>query len=222
MLIFALFIFSPDDVAIIRDQEKNIIRDNVLFELGLFVGAIGKERCFILKPRGVDLHLPTDLLGVEPADYDPKRSDNDLISSTNRACVLIKEEVKRLGLISHINLSTNQKIVTNPQNYDLKINDLSLLASALSTYTQHPESVPFHVLSNSVTGVDDNKLQISAIKLERMNLLEKSIEIDNQFGGEYYSYKVTHDGIDVLLKNEHLFDEVTAAEIPDEEFEIPF
>jgi len=45
---FSLFIFSPDDIAIIRNQQKAVVRDNVLFELGLFIGAIGKERCFIL------------------------------------------------------------------------------------------------------------------------------------------------------------------------------
>ena len=59
---FALFIFSPDDMAVIKNQQKAIVRDNVLFELGLFIGSIGKERCFILKPRNVELHFPTDLL----------------------------------------------------------------------------------------------------------------------------------------------------------------
>ncbi len=60
---FALFIFSPDDMAVIKNQQKTIVRNNVLFELDLFIGSIGKERCFILKPRNIDLHFPTDLLG---------------------------------------------------------------------------------------------------------------------------------------------------------------
>ena len=67
---FAVFIFTPDDVSSIRRQEKAVVRDNVLFELGLFVGSIGKDRCFIVKPRDADLHIPTDLLGLTPADYE--------------------------------------------------------------------------------------------------------------------------------------------------------
>jgi hypothetical protein len=97
---FAIFIFTPDDLVTIRDQSKYIVRDNVLFELGLFAGALGKDRCFIVKPRGVDLHFPTDLLGLTPADYDADRSDGDLTSAVNYPCVLIKKQVAELGLVT--------------------------------------------------------------------------------------------------------------------------
>lgn len=63
---FALFIFAPDDISSIRNRHEHVVRDNVIFEMGLFVGAIGKSRSFILKPRDVEMHLPTDLLGVIP------------------------------------------------------------------------------------------------------------------------------------------------------------
>ncbi|MGR2849942.1 nucleotide-binding protein [Vibrio vulnificus] len=111
---FALFIFAPDDITSIRSRKEHVVRDNVIFEMGLFVGAIGKSRSFILKPRNVEMHLPTDLLGVTPADYEATRSDNDLVSATNRACSLIKSEVERLGLINHVALSDNKRIVANP------------------------------------------------------------------------------------------------------------
>ncbi|HAS8291268.1 TPA: hypothetical protein I7707_21480, partial [Vibrio vulnificus] len=78
---FALFIFAPDDITSIRSRKEHVVRDNVIFEMGLFVGAIGKSRSFILKPRNVEMHLPTDLLGVTPADYEATRSDNDLVSA---------------------------------------------------------------------------------------------------------------------------------------------
>lgn len=60
---FAIFMFTPNDLAYIRDTEHQIVRDNVVFELGLFIGAIGKERSFIIQPRGVKLRLPSDLVG---------------------------------------------------------------------------------------------------------------------------------------------------------------
>ncbi|WP_158941170.1 nucleotide-binding protein [Burkholderia sp. S171] len=47
---FAIFVFSPDDVSIMRSAVDQVVRDNVLFELGLFIGRLGQERCFFLVP----------------------------------------------------------------------------------------------------------------------------------------------------------------------------
>lgn len=64
---FGLFILAPDDVTAVRDQSRQTVRDNVIFELGLFAGRIGIDRCFLIVPRGVDdLHLPTDSLALLP------------------------------------------------------------------------------------------------------------------------------------------------------------
>ena len=65
-------------------------RDNVIFELGLFLGRLGPGRTFMVRPRGVELLLPTDLLGVEPADYDP---GDDLLSALGTAAYRIKRAI---------------------------------------------------------------------------------------------------------------------------------
>lgn len=65
---YAAFIFTPDDLIIMRGNEKGAIRDNVLFELGLFMGTLGKERCFIIHPRNSNHHIPSDLLGLTSLD----------------------------------------------------------------------------------------------------------------------------------------------------------
>jgi hypothetical protein len=44
-----------------------------------------------VRPRGVDLLLPTDLLGVEAADYDP--GDDDLLSALGTAAYRIKRAI---------------------------------------------------------------------------------------------------------------------------------
>lgn len=73
---FGVFVFSPDDVAIIREVEFAAVRDNVIWELGLFIGRLGRNRCFILAPRNLQsLRLPSDLLGIKTAEYDFSRSD---------------------------------------------------------------------------------------------------------------------------------------------------
>lgn len=199
---FALFIFAPDDIATIRSRSEHVVRDNVIFEMGLFVGAIGKSRSFILKPRNIEMHLPTDLLGVTPADYDASRSDGDLVSATNRACSLIKTEVERLGLINHESLSESKKIIANPANYVLKGKDYKFLAACLQSHTSDPEGLPFHRIANSFRGADEAALQLALIKLERMGYLSKTVETDHQDGYDFYAYSITEMGVDVLLQNE--------------------
>ena len=98
---FGIFIFAPDDISIIRGDEKRSIRDNVVFELGLFIGKLGKERNFIVMPRGAEesLRLPTDLLGLTPALYEPKRKDGNLSASLGPACSKISRVFSKLSSI---------------------------------------------------------------------------------------------------------------------------
>lgn len=196
---FALFIFAPDDIATLKKKEERIVRDNVLFEMGLFIGAIGKERSFILKPRGIEMHLPTDLLGTTPADYESGRSDGDLASATNRACSLIKMEVDRLGLMT---ISEPKRLRANSVSYDINDIDLRFLAFCLQSHTCCPEGLSFNNISHGLGSVTEELKQVAAIKLERMGCLAKSIAVDDQDGYNYYSYTTTELGIDTVLKHE--------------------
>jgi hypothetical protein len=70
-----IFVFSPDDTVVIRGVEQPAVRDNVIFEVGLYVGRLGRDRCFIVFPRGSNPRLPSDLLGVNLMNYDGARVD---------------------------------------------------------------------------------------------------------------------------------------------------
>ena len=61
---FAALVMTADDVSVSRSVRKAAPRDNVVFELGLFMGSIGRERTFAILAEGVDLKIPSDLLGV--------------------------------------------------------------------------------------------------------------------------------------------------------------
>src|SRR5437016_2829076 len=45
---FALLIIYPDDEIVKREESGYTARDNVLFELGLFMGVLGRYRSFCL------------------------------------------------------------------------------------------------------------------------------------------------------------------------------
>ena len=92
---FAIFIFHPDDITKIREQTFQTIRDNLIFELGLFMGRLGKEHVYFLIPEGMDnMHLPTDLLGVLPGTYDSHREDVNLKASLGPFCNQVREKIK--------------------------------------------------------------------------------------------------------------------------------
>ncbi len=71
---FAAFVFAQDDwttqgASPDAASGEASPRDNVVFEAGLFGGALGIRRTFILHAHGTK--LPTDLLGLTSIRYDP-------------------------------------------------------------------------------------------------------------------------------------------------------
>jgi hypothetical protein len=71
---FAAFVFAQDDwttkgASPDAASGEASPRDNVVFEAGLFGGALGIRRTFILHAQGAK--LPTDLLGLTSIRYDP-------------------------------------------------------------------------------------------------------------------------------------------------------
>ena len=77
---FAAFVFAQDDWTSNPSDEaatgQASPRDNVVFEAGLFGGALGMRRTFILHARGAK--LPTDLLGMTAVRYPEKLTPADM------------------------------------------------------------------------------------------------------------------------------------------------
>jgi predicted nucleotide-binding protein len=95
---FAIMVITPDDRTFSRRKRGFSPRDNVIFELGLAIGAIGRARTLMLLPRGEIIKLPSDLLGVTPIDYPPG-DDSSLRRRLAPASTEIRSIVKRLGPI---------------------------------------------------------------------------------------------------------------------------
>ena len=77
---FAIFVLTQDDLVESRGSLKYSPRDNVIFEIGLLIGRIGRERTFIVHEKGIALKLPSDLLGITVKTFQ-RRTDGNLISS---------------------------------------------------------------------------------------------------------------------------------------------
>jgi hypothetical protein len=95
---FAILVLTPDDLVMSRDVSTQCPRDNVMFELGLFMGRLGRSRTFIVCNSAENLKLPSDLAGVTIARYDGNRSDKNLIAAVGPACTLIRNAMRDLGI----------------------------------------------------------------------------------------------------------------------------
>lgn len=93
---FAVFVLQADDLRAqeTRDRKSMVPRDNVIFELGLAIGFLGRPRVFMVVERGVSVELPTDLAGVTPITYEP-HPDGDLKAALFSAAAEIQQAIQR-------------------------------------------------------------------------------------------------------------------------------
>jgi hypothetical protein len=92
---FAAFVFARDDWTTTDASSSGVAspRDNVVFEAGLFGGALGIRRTFILHAH--DSKLPTDLLGLTSVRYDPATSAAEVRAINQKLRRAIETEGRR-------------------------------------------------------------------------------------------------------------------------------
>jgi hypothetical protein len=130
---FGLFIFAADDDVVSRNRRQKAVRDNVLLELGLFLGRIGRDRTFAVLQEAVakagavkvrrdeKLKGPSDLLGIHLPRF--KREGPDSQKSIQEAAAQIRRLILqegrrrvRVDLVSgwHYRMDTQTYSVTIP------------------------------------------------------------------------------------------------------------
>jgi hypothetical protein len=92
---FAAFVFAQDDWTATDASQSGepSPRDNVVFEAGLFGGALGIRRTFILQARGSK--LPSDLLGLTSVRYDPTTTPAQVRAMNQKLRKAIETEGRR-------------------------------------------------------------------------------------------------------------------------------
>lgn len=93
---FAVLVVTPDDMITSREKEQNAPRDNVLLELGMFIGGLGRDRTFFVYDRTADLKLPSDLAGTTAATYQP-HADGNLQAALGAATTQIQNAINSAG-----------------------------------------------------------------------------------------------------------------------------
>jgi hypothetical protein len=111
---FAVFILSGEDFRRSRGVKARVPRDNIIFEIGLFMGVLGRDRVFLVKRSDVKVDLPSDFLGITTADYNEPSTNStlDWDSELGFASSRISDVIERLGT-----RSSSQMAVTSSEAY---------------------------------------------------------------------------------------------------------
>jgi|GEM_PF-2517751 len=144
----AAFVLAPNDVLLMRGTEQSVTRDNVVFELGLFMGKLGRHRTFMLLPSGAtDFHIPSDLLGVTPIYYDGERLTKNPVAAVAPACARLMRAVKKLGPAPQTNSSMLQEFSRLAPKASVEFlrratSDAYIVGVSLRTLVSHFEQRP--------------------------------------------------------------------------------
>lgn len=92
---FAALVLGPDDQVLSRGATSHAPRDNVLFELGLFMGSIERARTLFIIPSDEDVKIPTDILGLNPLRFASRTGS--LADSVAPVCNDIAAFIQRMG-----------------------------------------------------------------------------------------------------------------------------
>lgn len=91
---FAILVATGEDTITTRGTQAAAVRDNIIFEFGLFLGALGRERVYLLSVG--DARLPSDLSGLTRLIYK-ERLDGSIRAGLNDAVVRAGEAIEKLG-----------------------------------------------------------------------------------------------------------------------------
>ena len=92
---FAIAIAQPDDMTESRREAKPTPRDNVIFELGFFMGRLGRHRSLLLEPRDEEVQLPSDLTGITAIPYKYDLQDPSAVMGP--ACNRVRDIINECG-----------------------------------------------------------------------------------------------------------------------------
>lgn len=93
---FAAFVMTPEEVSRKQGASRGATGDAIALQLGVFLGALGRQRTFIVCSTETMIELPSDLRGVTLATYRAAGQGNPA-AALGCACTIVKEQIRRLA-----------------------------------------------------------------------------------------------------------------------------
>lgn len=207
---FAVMVLSPDDLVESRNQSSTSPRDNVIFELGLFMGRLGRSRVFIVHEENADLKLPSDLAGITLLPY--RRREN-LSAALSPACTPIIKAIRANGF-SESRTHQNLRRLEGRQNAtESRVQTMQVVMKALVTEFEYQKlrgltaPDPFLVQFHNSMVQELNRLDAIRYVRPRAGFGIESIRerdgSDKKFDLKQY-VEITSDGLEYLKLREEV------------------
>lgn len=190
---YGIFVFSIDDTVKIREEEEKTVRDNVILELGLFMGAIGRKNCYIVTPNSKEkIHIPTDLIGMTLLKYDANRKDGNLKAALGPSVNKIRKAISKMDihhktmsndLIEQIDQVGLNAFYASREDYSRYRTD----ASSIDKYINRATESICMVSITLATGISvDDICKVFENKLKRNKDFRIVVSLLNPYNNELY------------------------------------
>lgn len=188
----AAFVFSPDDMAIVRDRTSPAVRDNVLFELGMFIGKLGRQRVAVVAPRRAETKIPSDLLGLTLLQVDLDRADRNLRAAIGPAANSIRGRILALPQRKEL---PETRIPFEHLKYHLSQTQRKVLG-----YLERRTLAAFSELVDQFDRVERIELHYRLEQLRLLGFIEYTASTDQKVSKSYqltaaYVHALNHDSI---------------------------
>jgi hypothetical protein len=207
---FAVMVLSPDDLIETRGQSYASPRDNVLFELGLFMGKIGRSRVFIVHEEDANVKLPSDLAGITLSPY--RRREN-LSAALSPTCTPIIKAIRSLGFSEQRTQQHIRRLQDRQDSTESRLRTIQVVIKGLVTEFEYEKlralaaTGPFMVQFHNSMVAELNRLD--AIRYVRpkpgygIESIRERDGTDRRFDLKQY-VEITTDGLEYLNLRDEL------------------
>lgn len=151
---FAVFVWGPSDLIMTKRQSIPSPRDNVVWETGLLLGALGKDRVFVVVDKTTSVKIPTDYSGITRAYYDGWSKRRSGISAVSSACKVIDRSVRQRHVpeyLSRLQGSWKSRFAAGPiTDHPALIDDVEIKAE--------PDAISFTGFSGYISYTGDARV----------------------------------------------------------------
>lgn len=189
---FAILIATKDDLTLKRDVIKSTPRDNIVFEFGLFMGATGLERAFLLAEEGAE--LPSDLEGITLGWFS---EDPDKHNYLDKVCKKIVEHIITVQQSSYLGLLPSTALALGYYHSFVKgvceqIRENNVIKS--SSRDLRIKSFELHVIIPEQ--LDSNGVTDFRLEYNKMHSLDGANTVPSSTSGRGYPFHFKIDPID--------------------------